>query len=200
MVFKVDARGLPCPQPVVLTNKAIEEDDAITVIVDNEIAKENVALFAKSKGFEVRVEQADSEFKIHLTGTKQAAPGASSDGVACGDSSPSGPIVLTLTSDTIGRGSDALGEILMTALVQTIGEVTPCPEVIVLMNSGVKLACKGSKVIEDLKDLVARDIKLLVCGTCLGFYELTDRVLVGQVSNTFEVATQMMNASKVVSL
>jgi len=200
MVFKVDARGLPCPQPVVLTNKAIEEDGEVTVVVDNEIAKENVTLFAQSKGFEVRVEQAGGEFQLHLTGTPQAAPGDRKDEIARCVTGTAGPIVLTLTSETIGRGSDDLGRILMTALVQTLGEVTPVPGVIVLMNGGVKLACKGSQVIEDLKDLVERGIKLLVCGTCLGFYELTNQVLVGQVSNTFDVATQMTNASKVISL
>ncbi len=42
----VDARGLQCPQPVVLTSKAITVADQVTVIVDNAVARENVTRLA----------------------------------------------------------------------------------------------------------------------------------------------------------
>ena len=51
----VDARGLSCPQPVILTKKALEESDEVTTIVDNRIAVENVTKLATSKGFSVEV-------------------------------------------------------------------------------------------------------------------------------------------------
>ena len=51
MTMIIDARGLDCPHPVVLTNKAFEESDEVTTIVDNAVAKENVSRLAKSKGF-----------------------------------------------------------------------------------------------------------------------------------------------------
>lgn len=55
----VDARGLSCPQPVLLTISKIKEmaGGQIEVIVDNEVSKENVSRAARSQGWEVREEQ-----------------------------------------------------------------------------------------------------------------------------------------------
>ncbi len=64
MAIVIDARGLSCPQPVVLTNRALGESDAITTIVDNEAAKENVSRLARSKGFRVEIEEKDGLFYL----------------------------------------------------------------------------------------------------------------------------------------
>ena len=53
----VDARGLSCPQPVILTKKALEEGGSVTTVVDNTAALENVSRLAKTLGYEVEVEQ-----------------------------------------------------------------------------------------------------------------------------------------------
>ena len=53
----VDARGLACPQAVILTRKALQESDAVTTIVDNETAKSNVSRLAAKKGCQVDVEE-----------------------------------------------------------------------------------------------------------------------------------------------
>jgi tRNA 2-thiouridine synthesizing protein A len=63
----VDARGLSCPQPVILTRGKIKEMDkgSFTVIVDNETAKENVIRAAESRGWlAVNVEQDNDDWKI----------------------------------------------------------------------------------------------------------------------------------------
>ena len=46
MKATVDARGLACPQPVLLTKKAIGENEEVTVLVDNDIAVENIRRLA----------------------------------------------------------------------------------------------------------------------------------------------------------
>lgn len=107
----VDARGLPCPQPVILTRKALEAHDVVTTTVDNDTAQENVT-----------------------------------------------------------------------------------------RNSGVKLVVQGSPVLEDLQALAAQGVEILACGTCLGYFGLTDQVAVGQVSNMYTIAETLLRAGKVVSL
>ncbi len=68
----VDARGLACPQPVVLTLEAIAAADQVTTIVDDRAAVENVTRLARSKGFSVAIaEQPDG---IHLTLSREGAP------------------------------------------------------------------------------------------------------------------------------
>ena len=63
----VDARGRSCPEPVMMTKVALETSSPpIEVLVDNEVAKENVTRFAKSKGFQVKVAEYDEEFKLEI--------------------------------------------------------------------------------------------------------------------------------------
>ena len=68
----VDARGLACPQPVVLTLKAIANAAEVTTIVDNQAAVENVTRLARSKGCTVEVEE--KKDGIYLTIKGQGAP------------------------------------------------------------------------------------------------------------------------------
>ncbi len=198
MTLIVDARTLACPEPVVLTNKAIEEADSVTTIVDNDVARENVKRFARNKGFEVNVEEKDGSFHIHMT-RGESTPSTNACHESLASSPGDGPIVLLLASDGLGRGSDELGRKLMTAFVRIQGETSPKPRTIILMNSGVKLACEGSKVIEDLRGLTEQGVEILACGTCLGYYDIKEALRVGTISNMFDIAQAMMSAAKVVA-
>lgn len=63
----VDARGRSCPEPVVMTKKAVEnwtEDSSIQVLVDTMVAVENIKRFAENKGFKVKVEEVDEEYSL----------------------------------------------------------------------------------------------------------------------------------------
>ena len=78
--------------------------------------------------------------------------------------------------------------------------VEPLPETIILFNSGVRLVVEGSPVLEDLQDLCGRGVEILACGTCLGYYELKERIAVGEVSNMYTIAEVILGVGKVVSL
>jgi len=65
----IDARGLSCPQPVMLTHQAIQKLDkgTIEVLVDTSTARENVSRLAQSSGWKVSVaEQPQGEYRIVL--------------------------------------------------------------------------------------------------------------------------------------
>ena len=63
----VDAKGLACPQPVILTKKALDVCDDVTVLVDNTTALENVKRLASSSGCAVEAtEESDGIFRIHI--------------------------------------------------------------------------------------------------------------------------------------
>lgn len=193
MRFTVDARGLACPQPVVLTNKAFDESDEVTTIVDNETARENVSRLAAGKGFKVEVEEKESAFYLHMT--RESAP---AEETSC-PPFVSGPTVLLLASDVMGRGSDELGRKLMTSFVQVLHEITPKPDTVIFINSGVRLVTEGSQVIEDLRALEEQGTGLLACGTCLGYYDLKEKVAVGKTSNMYDIASALLGAGKIVS-
>jgi len=201
MAHVVDARGLPCPQPVVLTRKALEAHDEVITIVDNDTSRENVVRMAGKAGHAVAVEQREDGTYIHIRkGGKEPRqePGPAAQVHAA---PPQGPLVLLVPSEQFGRGdAPELGTLLVRGFFHTLGEVQPLPDKVVFLNSGVKLVVKGSPVLEDLQALAAQGVEILACGTCLGYFGLTDQVAVGQVSNMYTIAETLLQAGKVVSL
>ncbi len=64
----IDARGLSCPEPVILTRKAMMSGAAFyEVIVDNNTSKENVTRYAEHQGYTVKVTEQGGEFTLHLS-------------------------------------------------------------------------------------------------------------------------------------
>ncbi len=189
----IDARNLSCPQPVVLTKKALEEVDEVITIVDNEAAQDNVSRLGKSQGCEVTVER--KEDGIYLTLRKAGAgPVKQQCAVATG-------IVLFIASDVLGRGDNQqLGSLLMQSFLHTLGGLTSRPETIVFMNSGVMLVTDDSPVLGELRQLENQGIEILACGTCLSRLQLADKVAVGQVSNMYTIADTLLRAEKIISL
>jgi selenium metabolism protein YedF len=112
----------------------------------------------------------------------------------------SGPLVLVVSADIMGRGDAELGNILIRSFFHTLGEVEPLPQTIIFFNAGVKLACEGSPVLDDLCAVEGKGIEMLVCGTCLSYFELKDKLAVGQVSNMYDIAETILNAGRVVNL
>ena len=189
----VDARNLSCPQPVVLTRKALEDTDGVITIVDNETARENVSRLGKSQGCKVSVEPKEDGIYVTLRKT---------DAVPATEESPSTTgIVLFLGSDIIGRGENyQLGSLLMQGFLHTVRGLSSRPETIILMNNGVKLVTEDSQVLGELRQLEDDGIEIIACGTCLSRLELTDKVAVGQVSNMYTIADTLLKAGRVISL
>lgn len=197
MAKTVDARGLACPQPVLMTKKAFQEADEVTTIVDNEAARENVARLARHQGWQVTTEEKDSVTYLHLL--KEAAQSEAETRTAAARTA-TGPVVVFIGADTIGRGSEELGGILMKAFVTTLGQVGPVPATVVFMNSGVKLVAEGSPVLGELKFLCDQGVELLACGTCLNYFKITDKLAAGRISNVVEIEERLFNAGRIVSL
>ncbi len=63
MLVQIDARGVSCPQPVLMTKKALENNkEGINVIVDNMTARGNVERFMKNSGYKVTIEEKEDDF------------------------------------------------------------------------------------------------------------------------------------------
>jgi selenium metabolism protein YedF len=198
MVETVDARGLPCPQPVMNTRNAMKESAEVVTIVDNEAAQGNVTRMAEKSGATVEAEKHEGGIRLTITREVGAAEAVKAEET---ETPPGGLVVLVVSSEFMGRGEhDELGHILMRGFFHTLGEVNPVPEAVIFFNSGVKLVVEGSAVVEDLRALVDEGVHILACGTCLGYYELEDEVAVGEVSNMYTIAETMLTAGRLVSL
>ncbi len=62
---KIDTCGMSCPQPVLMTKKALEQNtNGADIIVDNNTAKENVKRFLKHSGYSISVKEEGDTFVI----------------------------------------------------------------------------------------------------------------------------------------
>jgi selenium metabolism protein YedF len=189
---EIDARGLPCPRPVVETKKALDEIETgtVTVLVDNPESRDNVARFAGSRGCRVEVQEDNGVFR--LTVVKEA-----------GSEAPEGKestIVVLITSDVFGTGDRRLGEILMKAFLNTLWDAETRPAKLLFMNSAVNLTTEGSEVLETLKLLEKEGVEVFSCGTCLEYYSLTEKLSVGSVTNMYDTVDSLLSADKIIKL
>jgi selenium metabolism protein YedF len=166
--------------------------------VDDDTPQRNVTRMAEKSGYTVHAEVREDGIYLYIGG-EDTLPQA---GASLASSAPAaGPLVLVVPSEFMGRGEhDELGTVLIRAFFHTLGEVEPLPEAIVFFNSGVKLVVEGSPVLEDLQALSDQGIEILACGTCLGYYELKEKLAVGEISNMYTIAETMLGAGKVVRL
>lgn len=197
----INATGLSCPQPVILAKQAIETNEKVKVIVDNDTALENVKRLGAKLGCTVAFgTRSDGTFEILLT-RKEGAPVSDQDiSVSCNTSvTVSGPFVIVCAENKMGRGNDELGYVLIRAFLHTICLQEKKPDVMIFYNTGVKLTIQGSEVLDDLKELAAAGVEILVCGTCLNYFEVKDKLGVGTVSNMYDIAGTMSNAGRLLT-
>ncbi|MGB9699984.1 MAG: sulfurtransferase-like selenium metabolism protein YedF [Thermodesulfobacteriota bacterium] len=199
MEKRVDCRGLACPQPVIETKKALAEADTLIVLVDNPAAKENVKRFAESQACKVEVIEERGQFTLKIV--KQKPKEESTVKLKIRESpEPAKDLVIFIDTDSMGRGSEELGKILMRSFLQTLEQSEVQPQKVILLNSGVKLACAGSEVLEDLQELGAKGVEILACGTCLDFFGLKKNLMAGKVSNMYEIINSLAQAKKVIKI
>lgn len=194
---EIDARGLDCPKPVVLTKKAMADNEEILVIVDNKIASENVAKLAQKMKAEVSiVEEAADYFKIIIKSNEEAKVENENNKAAAPQSSEERKVYL-IASDKLGDGEEELGKILIKGFLSTLLEINPLPEKVIFLNSGVKIAVLERDVTATLERLEAAGVDILICGTCLDYYDLSDQVEIGEVSNMYEIVNSINSSDYV---
>ncbi len=105
--------------------------------------------------------------------------------------------VVAFQRDHLGDGPEDLGKILIKAFINTLPETPNAPTALIFQNAGVLLACEGTPVFESLKKLEDRGIQILSCGTCLDYYQKKEALVVGRVSNMYEIVEMLSKAGHV---
>ncbi len=193
----IDCRGLSCPQPVIETKQALEKTDKVTIIVDNPAARDNVARFGKNHAGRVTIDEKRDGIYITIEKGKLGKPRAK----AQSSKIPAyGPSVVVMPSDQMGRGEEELGHILIRSFLHALTEVSDRPDTMIFFNTGVKLTVKGSEVLADLQTLEKNGVEILICGTCLDYFDLKGKIAVGQVSNMYTIAETMLAANRLITV
>jgi len=200
----IDVRGLPCPQPVLKTKDALEQtrSESLLVIINSPESRDNVERFLKQSGVDIeKIEEKAGDFYIHTEVISETAHSAPvSDTVSCPPQPEGTGTTLFINKERIGHGSDELGTNLMKAFIATIKDLSVQPKTICFMNSGVKLTIKSAESLSYLKDLEEKGMEILVCGTCLGYFNLKDQIGVGRISNMYDISETMLKSSKVITV
>ena len=202
MERKIDCKGMACPLPVVNAKKAAEEvnsGDVLTVLVDNEIAVQNLTRFAEHKGYGVSAEKkAEKEYAVVMQISGAAADAAREEEIACVMDSRRKGMLVVLSGNVMGTGDAKLGTSLMKAFVFALTKQDQLPNTILCYNTGAYLTCEGADTLEDLKLMESEGVTVLTCGTCLDFYGLKEKLAVGGVTNMYDIVERMENAAQII--
>ena len=198
----IDCRGLACPLPVVNAKKASEEltaGDMLTILVDNEIAVQNLTRFAEHKGFGVSAEKkGNKEYAVIMNISGTTDEETKDEDVACVMDSRRKGMLVVLSGNVMGTGDDKLGTSLMKAFVFALTKQDQLPDTILCYNTGAYLTCEGADTLEYLKLLESEGVTILTCGTCLDFYGLKEKLAVGSVTNMYDIVERMENAAQII--
>lgn len=214
----IDAKGKPCPQPVILAMRALgglKDGETLQVQVDNEAAVENLKRMAQKNGAAVQVKAEGANWTVEIVPANSAAAAGGGAGLAdmaqAGQSAEEqarqicamparGLVVVAVGSAEMGNGDPRLGRILMKSFLYSLTQLDELPQTVLFFNGGVRMTTEGSESIEDLKALESQGVEILSCGTCLDFYGLKDKLLVGGVTNMYVIAQTMAEAGNVVKI
>jgi selenium metabolism protein yedF len=204
-MIKVNALGDACPIPVVKTKNAIRElgsSGVVEVSVDNEIAVQNLNKMAKQKNYEFSYEKkSDTEYIVTVginsdsktdTNTVSKISGTQKDEISLKET------VVVIDSDKMGDGDEEFSKTLLKGFIYALSSQDIPPAKIIFYNTGVKMTTEGSESIEDLKVLTNAGAKIYSCGACLNNYGLSEKLLIGEVTNMYDIAGYLLNADLVV--
>ena len=200
----VDARGMACPLPVVNAKQAVEEmktGEVLEVLVDNEIAVQNLTRFASYKGFEVTSEknhEKEYAVTIHVGESKANGGVVEDEEIECQLDTRKNGMVIVLSANVMGSGDEKLGKALMKAFVFAVTKQDVLPETILCYNTGAYLTCEDSDSLEDFRILEAEGVNIMTCGTCLDFYGIKDKLAVGSVTNMYDIVETMEKAKSII--
>jgi len=191
---QINAIGDACPLPVIKTKKGLDaiESGQLVVLVDNEIAVQNIRRLAGATGCQFDVRQQEGVFHITLLKGEAQPSDASANSEAV-----AGKTVVVLAADTMGTGDDELGHILMKGFIFALTQLDTLPDIVLLYNTGAKLAVYGSSSLEDLIALEQAGVAVLTCGTCLNHLGIAEQLGVGEVTNMYRLVEEMRDAGRI---
>ena len=214
-MVEINAFGETCPKPVIRAMKALAQPEtagAVRVMVDNEVAVENLKRLAASKQGAVAVEEVPGGWAVSITGVP--VPDAADEsveptevdlpeGIVCPTvpvSAASPDTTVLIGRNVLGRGNDELGAILIKGVLYAMSQRDVVPAKIIFYNSGAYLTSEDSEALEDIRELERRGTEILTCGTCLDYLGIKEKLAVGGVTNLYFITEAMMEPGKVVTL
>ncbi len=200
----IDTRGRACPEPLVMTKRAISaatDGGSFEILSDNTTARNNLMSYLSSLGIDAQCTSINDIFHICFTiGEEQVDQSKHipvDDKCGCGDSFMQ-KYAVVVRSRLMGAGDDDLGALLMRSCINSLGDLDRLPAVVVLYNSGVMLAVEGTDTAGSFIALRDRGVEIIVCGTCIDYFGIKDRLAVGTISNMLTINNTLAQVGHII--
>jgi hypothetical protein len=108
--------------------------------------------------------------------------------------------VILVTNNGMGNADEILQQLLFVKYIELLLQNGNTPAALCFYTDGVKLVCEGSPVIEELRKLESHGVRLIVCITCLNYFELTTKIQVGIVGSMGDILEAQTRAEKVITI
>ena len=190
---KIDCLGKVCPIPVIETKKLIKENPEevdFEILVDNEVATQNLSKMAKELKIESSSEKnEDGIYRVSLKKNAQSKEELSEEGNKIDSSS----YVVAISDDRMGKGDEDFSKSLLEGFIYALTEQDKLPEKVLFYNRGVFLTAANEKTIEDLKVQEKKEVEILSCGLWMGNYKLKEKLAVGEITNMYKIIEILRN-------
>jgi len=199
----IDVKGLQCPKPLIETKKALKElnsNEALRIILDNPNSKSNVLKYLGDNGLEAEIRQEDGVFDILVNNSDEFNEEIEAAAYCSTNSNKDNGYVFVFAKDRIGEGEEPLSKMLAGSFLETMWEMEERPDKIIFLNSGIHLCLKDSPYLDAVKSLEKLGIAILLCGTCVEYYNKMDEIAVGEISNAYTILSSITKAGKVINL
>jgi intracellular sulfur oxidation DsrE/DsrF family protein len=113
---------------------------------------------------------------------------------------PTSDSVLLINRNGMGEADPELQIKLISTYFKLINEADTLPAVICFYAEGVHLVVEGSPVLDSLRAMEEKGVRLIICNTCLNFYNLTEKVAVGITGGMTDIIEAQRRAAKVITL
>lgn len=206
MNLQIDARGLGCPNPVLMAEEALASMDQgiVTVLVDNEAATKNLQKFARKNSLHPEVQKHGEHWSVKIT---KAPPVAQSieqtqspeiqaiEQIQSIEQSQGTLVVIG--TDSLGKDEE-LGRTLMLGFLETMKVTREVPHTMFFLNTGVRLTTSGADTVAVLQGIEALGTEIYSCGTCLKHFGLEKELQVGHRGSTNHIVEGITDFKKVV--
>lgn len=107
--------------------------------------------------------------------------------------------VILITNNGMGNADTQLQQLLFGKYIELLLQNESLPAALCFYTEGVKLVCEGSSVVEQLRTLENKGVRLIICSTCLNYFEL-NKVQTGIVGGMGDILEAQMKADKVITI
>ena len=191
---ELDLRDKSCPIPLVETRKFINNNkgEDFKIVLSNEVSFLNIKRFLENNKINYSSNKNGDNyiFEIIFDGNETIP----------NEKYEINNLTILIMSDVFGDGDEEISKTLMKSYFYALDESITLPSNLIFMNSGVKLLTKECGVLNYIKSLENKGVSILACGICTDYYNLNEKITIGNITNMYSIIEILNNSGSVIRI